>query len=79
MSTFTHADCTTSERCAADPGGFFHRLNTDCGAWTGILSEVLPTQREAIQRAKELNPGKAPLVERVRDTARGGRDKWRKA
>jgi hypothetical protein len=32
MSTFTHADCTTSERCAADPGGFFHRLNTDCGA-----------------------------------------------
>jgi hypothetical protein len=42
-------------------------------------SDVLPTQKEAIQRAKELNPSKAPLVERVRDTARGSRDKWRKA
>jgi uncharacterized protein YdaT len=42
-------------------------------------SDVLPTQKEAIQRAKELNPGKAPLVERVRDTDRGSRDKWRKA
>lgn len=41
-------------------------------------SDVLPTQREAIERARELNPGVAPHVERVRDTVAGGRDKWRK-
>jgi uncharacterized protein YdaT len=41
-------------------------------------SDVRPTQREAIERAKELNPKTPPLVERVRDTSRGGRDKWRK-
>jgi Uncharacterized protein conserved in bacteria (DUF2188) len=39
---------------------------------------VAPTQKEAIKRAEELNPEKKPLVERVRDTQRGGRDKWRK-
>jgi hypothetical protein len=42
-------------------------------------SAVAPTQRDAIERARELNPGKAPRVERVRDTDAGGRDKWRKA
>ena len=31
-------------------------------------SDVLPTQAEAIDRARELNPGHAPLVERVRNT-----------
>jgi hypothetical protein len=41
-------------------------------------SAVEPTQKEAIERARELNPGIAPHVERVRDTSRGGRDKWRK-
>jgi hypothetical protein len=41
-------------------------------------SAVLPTQEEAIERARELNPGKAPLVERVRHTDRGSPDKWRK-
>ena len=41
-------------------------------------SAVLPTQAEPIERARELNPNKAPLVERVRDTAEGSRDKWRK-
>jgi hypothetical protein len=41
-------------------------------------SAVLPTQAEAIERARELNPNKAPLVERVRNTDEGGRDKWRK-
>jgi hypothetical protein len=41
-------------------------------------SAVLPTQAEAIERAREMNPGKAPHVERVRDTSRGTRDKWRK-
>lgn len=42
-------------------------------------SDVLPTQGEAIERAKELNNGRPPLVERVRNTSEGGRDKWRKA
>ena len=41
-------------------------------------SAVLPTQAEAIQRAKALNPGKPPLVERVRYTDRGKPDKWRR-
>jgi hypothetical protein len=41
-------------------------------------SAVLPTQAEAIDRARELNPNKAPLVERVRNTDEGSRDKWRK-
>ncbi len=41
-------------------------------------SDVLPTQAEAIQRAKELNPKATPLVERVRNTTGGGPDKWRK-
>ena len=41
-------------------------------------SAVTPTQREAIEKARELNPGTAPHVERVRDTEVGGRDKWRK-
>jgi hypothetical protein len=41
-------------------------------------SAVLPTQAEAIEKARQLNPDKAPLVERVRNTPTGGRDKWRK-
>jgi hypothetical protein len=41
-------------------------------------SAVEPTQAEAIDRAREMNPGKAPLVERVRYTGRGKPDKWRK-
>jgi hypothetical protein len=41
-------------------------------------SAVEPTQKEAIERARELNPGVAPHVERVRNTDAGGRDKWRK-
>lgn len=42
-------------------------------------SAVLPTQAEAIARARELNPSGRPLVERVRETVRGGRDQWRRA
>jgi hypothetical protein len=42
-------------------------------------SAVAPTQAEAIARAKQLNPDRAPLVERVRNTDIGQRDKWRKA
>lgn len=41
-------------------------------------SAVRPTQTQAIERARELNPGVNPLVERVRDTSIGGRDKWRR-
>jgi hypothetical protein len=42
-------------------------------------SAVLPTQAAAIERAKELNPNGRPVVERVRNTTVGGRDKWRRA
>jgi hypothetical protein len=42
-------------------------------------SALSPTQREAIERAKTFNPSGKPDVERVRDTATGTRDKWRKA
>lgn len=41
-------------------------------------SAVLPTQGAAIQRARELNPGVQPLVERVRNTSVGKPDQWRK-
>lgn len=42
-------------------------------------SDVLPTQGEAIERARELNPGHSPDVERVRHTSVGKPDQWRKA
>jgi predicted XRE-type DNA-binding protein len=42
-------------------------------------SEIVDTQREAIERAHDLNPHDHPDVERVRDTKVGGRDKWRPA
>ena len=41
-------------------------------------SDVLPTQGEAIARARELSPNMDPLVERVRYTNRGKPDQWRK-
>lgn len=41
-------------------------------------SDVLPTQAEAIARARELNPHTDPLVERVRRTSVGKPDQWRK-
>jgi hypothetical protein len=37
-----------------------------------------PTQAEAIERAAEIDPDATILVERVRDTTKGSRDKWRK-
>jgi len=40
-------------------------------------SDVKPTQRDAIDRARQLNPQGTPLVERVRKTDVGRRDKWR--
>jgi hypothetical protein len=42
-------------------------------------SAVAPTQEKAIQRAREISPGVAPDVERVRHTNRGKPDQWRKA
>lgn len=41
-------------------------------------SAVLPTQGDAIARARELSPNMDPLVERVRYTNRGKPDQWRK-
>lgn len=41
-------------------------------------SDVLPTQPEAIDRARELGPDTPPMVERVRYTSRGKPDQWRK-
>jgi uncharacterized protein YdaT len=40
-------------------------------------SDIVNTQRAAIARVNELNPDDHPDVERVRDTAAGGRDQWR--
>jgi hypothetical protein len=42
-------------------------------------SAVAPTQGEAIEIARKLNPGVAPDVERVRHTSEGKPDQWRKA
>jgi hypothetical protein len=42
-------------------------------------SAVAPTQRQAIEIAREMNPGKSPDVERVRNTETGVRDQWRRA
>lgn len=41
-------------------------------------SVTAPTQKQAIDKAERLDPKAAVLVERVRDTDVGGRDKWRK-
>jgi hypothetical protein len=40
-------------------------------------SDILDTQKDAIDRVKELNPDDRPDVERVRNTNVGNRDKWR--
>ena len=40
-------------------------------------SAVEPTQKAAIERARELNPKATPMVERVRDTKGGHPNKWR--
>jgi hypothetical protein len=36
------------------------------------------TKAEAIERAREIDPDATIQVERVRNTEKGGRDKWRK-
>ncbi len=45
---------------------------------TARASAVLPTQAEAIDRARDMSPGRPPLVERVRYTSEGKPDQWRK-
>jgi len=42
-------------------------------------SAVEQTQAKAIERVREISPGVAPDVERVRHTNRGKPDQWRKA
>jgi hypothetical protein len=42
-------------------------------------SAVAPTQQAAIAKAKQLSPGTAPHVARVRHTQVGHRDQFRKA
>jgi hypothetical protein len=42
-------------------------------------SAVAPTQAKAIAIAREMHPGHAPDVERVRHTSAGKPDQWRKA
>ncbi len=42
---------------------------------SGRASDVLPTQRKAIDRAWELSPGTSPHVERVRNTTGGRRSR----
>jgi hypothetical protein len=44
---------------------------------SGRASAVEPTQRQAIERAKEIAPDAAVHVERVRRTPQGKPDKWR--
>ncbi|MDR5728558.1 MAG: DUF2188 domain-containing protein [Terriglobia bacterium] len=41
-------------------------------------SAILPTQAEAIERAKEISPNTRPDVERVRHTSVGKPDQWRR-
>lgn len=41
-------------------------------------SAVEPTQKEAIERAREIAPNAPVHVERVRNTDVGHRDKWRR-
>ena len=40
-------------------------------------SAVESTQRQAIERAKQIEPHSTPMVERVRNTDVGHPDKWR--
>jgi len=42
-------------------------------------SALAPTQAKAIAKARQMCPGTSPHVERVRKTAGGKPDQWRKA
>ena len=41
-------------------------------------SDILSTQKEAIEKARQLNPDATILVERVRTTDNGKPDHWRR-
>jgi hypothetical protein len=41
-------------------------------------SAVEPTQKKAIEKARQIEPGSTPHVERVRRTSVGRPDRWRK-
>lgn len=56
------------------PDGQFAVLQPDAKR----ASALVPTQREAIERAKSINPDAAIHVERVRHVPGGSPDKWRK-
>jgi Uncharacterized protein conserved in bacteria (DUF2188) len=47
-------------------------------AGSARASDVARTQAQAIERAREISPGEAVHVERVRYTSVGKPDKWRK-
>lgn len=40
-------------------------------------SDVAPTQKKAVEKAKQMDPNAIILVERVRHTDAGNPDKWR--
>lgn len=42
-------------------------------------SFIFSTQKEAVERARELSPDRMILIERVRDGASGAQDRWRRA
>jgi uncharacterized protein DUF2188 len=42
------------------------------------VSATESTQAETTERAREIDPDATIQVERVRNTEKGGRDKWRK-
>ena len=62
----------------------FYVERRDDGKYTGRrgganrASVVESTQKEVIERVKEIAPGAPVHVERVRNTDVGHRDKWRK-
>jgi hypothetical protein len=43
----------------------------------GSVRGTGPTQRKAIDKAEKMFPDEKPMIERVRNTPKGGRDKWR--
>ncbi len=57
------------------PDGGYDRLRGDAKHHLGHFS----TQEKAIKAGKKKEPDHAVLIERVRNTTRGKRDKWRRA
>jgi hypothetical protein len=59
-------------------GGQRKAIMQSAGQVLGGISGHELTQAEAIERAREIDPSAAVLVERVRYTDRGHPDKWRR-